>query len=60
MSIERAEVRDFRPVLYVIPFARVRGTVVDVPVEERAHPLSIEYRVEDLARDSFDMLELRI
>jgi hypothetical protein len=59
-TIERAEVRDFRPVLYVIPYDRVRGMVVDVPVQERAHPLSIEYRVENLARDCFDMLELRI
>lgn len=59
-TLENAEVRDFRPVLYVIPFDRVRGTVVDVPVQQRAHPLSIEYRVENLSRDCFDMLELRI
>lgn len=59
-TIEHAEVRDFRPVLYVIPYDRVRGTVVDVPVQERAHPLSVESRVENLSRDCFDMLELRI
>ena len=58
--IDRSELRDFRPVLYVIPFDRVRDTVVDVPVQERAHPLSVEYRVERLGRDTFDMLELRI
>jgi hypothetical protein len=51
---------DFRPVLYVIPYDRVRGTVVEVPVPERAHPLSVEYRVESLPRDAFDMLELRV
>jgi hypothetical protein len=51
---------EFRPVLYVIPYERVRGSVVEVPVPERAHPLSVEYRVEALPRDSFDMLELRI
>lgn len=59
-TLEHAEVRDFRPVLYVIPFDRVRGAVVDVPVHQRAHPLSVEYRVETLGRDCFDMLELGI
>ena len=58
--IETVDLRDFRPVLYVIPFERVRGMVVDVPVTERAHPMSVEYRVEALPRDHFDMLELRI
>lgn len=59
-TLENAKVRDFRPVLYVIPSDRVRGTVVDVPVHQRAHPLSREYRVENLGRDCFDMLEPRI
>lgn len=59
-TLENAEVRDFRPVLYVIPSDRVRGTVVDVPVHQRAHPLFREYRVENLGRDCFDMLEPRI
>ena len=51
---------DFRPVLYVIPYERVRGAAVPVPVPERAHPLSVEYRLEALPRESFDMLELRV
>jgi hypothetical protein len=59
-TIDTAGGADFRPVLYVIPFERVRGTVFEVPVEQRAHPLSVEYRVENLARECFDMLELRI
>jgi hypothetical protein len=59
-TLERAEVRDFRPVLFVIPYDRVRGMVVDVPVTQRAHPLSVEYRVELLSGECFDMLELRI
>jgi len=58
--VDRAGVHDFRPVLFVIPWDRVRGMVIDVPVHERAHPLSIEYRVERLRRDCFDMLELGI
>jgi hypothetical protein len=45
-------------VLYVIPFDRVRGRIAEVPVRERAHPMSIEFRVEHLSRNCFDMLEL--
>jgi hypothetical protein len=59
-AIKTADLRDFRPVLYVIPFERVRGMVVEVPVPERAHPMSVEYRIEELPRDCFDLLELRI
>ena len=59
-TIDLAEVRDFRPVLYVIPFDRVRELAAEVPLHERAHPLSVEYRVEMLPRDCFDMLELRV
>jgi hypothetical protein len=57
--VDAADTRDFRPVLYVIPFESVRGVVAEVPVHDRAHPLSVEYRVESLPRACFDMLELR-
>ena len=58
--VELSHPADFRPVLYVIPFEGIRGMAVEVPVGERAHPFSIEYRVEALPRESFDMLELRL
>lgn len=57
--VEKAPVAEFRPILYVIPFARVRRRVVEVGVHERAHLLSREYRVEALPRGSFDMIEIR-
>ncbi|HEX8450644.1 MAG TPA: hypothetical protein VF647_01040 [Longimicrobium sp.] len=57
--VEEAKIPDFRPVLYVIPFDRLEGRVPEVPVSERAHPLSLEYRIEDLRRGCFDLLELR-
>ena len=57
-TVERAHPKDLRPVLYVIPYDRVRGSVVEVSVRERAHPLSEEYRVEMLPRECFDVLEL--
>lgn len=56
---EFARPNDFRPVLYIIPYDRVAGRVLEVPVEERAHPLSEEYRIVDLPRNCFDMIELR-
>lgn len=55
--LESASAREFRPVLYIIPYDRVAGLVADVPVPLRAHPLSIEFKIEALPRDCFDMIE---
>ncbi len=60
LTVEKSPLSDFRPVLYVIPYDRVRGTVVEASVEERAHPSSVEYKVNPLPRDCFDMLELKV
>jgi hypothetical protein len=57
--VKEAKIPDFRPVLYVIPFDRLEGRVPEVPVSQRAHPLSLEYRVEDLRSGCFGLLELR-
>ncbi|HYI09946.1 MAG TPA: hypothetical protein VEK57_12880 [Thermoanaerobaculia bacterium] len=57
-TVKQAQGRDFRPLLYVIPFARVRAIVQPAPVELRAHPLSREYIIEHLPRVDFDALEL--
>lgn len=56
--LEQASGMDFRPLLYVIPFDRVRMIVEAAPVELRAHPLSREYIVARLPRADFDVLEL--
>jgi hypothetical protein len=56
--VDRASGRDFRPLLYVIPYDRVSGIVKPTPVAERAHPLSREYIIEALPRRDFDVLEL--
>lgn len=56
--VDRAGGRDFRPLLYVIPYERVRGIVKPAPVAERAHPLSREYVIDALRRTDFDVLEL--
>lgn len=53
-----ARASELRPVLYVIPYAGVRDRIAEVPVSERAHPFSVEYRIYSLPRACFDLLEL--
>jgi len=55
--IDSAETMDFRPLLYIIPFERVSTIVRQVPLVERANSLSDEYRIENLPRDCFDVIE---
>jgi hypothetical protein len=57
--LQGASVREFRPVLYIIPYDRVATLVADVPVPLRAHPLSVEFKVEALPRECFDIIEFR-
>ena len=59
LVVTDAEVRDFRPLLYVMPFGRVRRWTKEVPMNERAHPMSVEFIIESLPRQAFDVLELR-
>ncbi|HEX6371434.1 MAG TPA: hypothetical protein VF006_21125 [Longimicrobium sp.] len=58
--VEDSHPREFRPVLFVMPFETVRDRVVEASVRDRAHPMSIEYLVEQLPRDCFDVLELEL
>ncbi|MBV9109356.1 MAG: hypothetical protein JO306_08115 [Gemmatimonadetes bacterium] len=57
--VARATAYDMRPLLYIIPYDRVADQVLQVPVADRAHPLSVEFRIEELPRDCFDVIELR-
>lgn len=56
--IKSVDISDFRPILYVIPYNNVAADVHEVPIEERAHPLSIEYRIDSLDRVYFDPIEV--
>ena len=56
----RATPRDFRPVLFVIPYEPVRNLALPVPVSRRANPMSVEYLAEALPRSAFDMIELNL
>jgi hypothetical protein len=55
--VDRAVHRDFRPLLYVIPYGLVAGLISEVPVAKRAHPLSREYVIAELPRSSFDIID---
>lgn len=56
--VDKAQHQDFKPLLYVIPYDKVVSLIKDVPVEEKAHPLSSEFVIESLPRDYFDIIEL--
>ncbi len=56
--VDAAERRDFAPLLYIIPAGPVAGLVREVPVGERAHPLSAEYIIEALPKKYFDVIEI--
>ena len=56
--VENSEIRDFRPLLYIIPYDRVTHLLRNVPIVDRAHPLSVEFVIEELPRNLFDVIEI--
>lgn len=55
--VNRAETRDFHPLVYVIPFDLAEGVLPNVPVSDRAHPLAAEYVLKGLRRECFDVID---
>ena len=55
--VDGTELADFRPLLYVIPFALVSAIVKRVPIGEKAHPLATEYIIDYLPKEFFEVLE---
>jgi hypothetical protein len=53
-----ADIQKFRPLLFVIPHIKVKYLLKKVPLGERANPLSLEYKIENLPREFFDMIQL--
>lgn len=50
---------DYYPLLYVIPFAKVRPRVASVAPKHRAHPMSQEMLIEFLPRRCFDVVSFK-
>ncbi len=55
-KVRLAQIADFKPLLYVIPYFLVSGVLTTVPVKHRANPLAEEYIVARLPRASFDII----
>jgi hypothetical protein len=56
--VAAAEVPDFAPLIFVIPYHLVKDWLSTVPVSQRAHPLSVEFVIKKLPRICFDVLKV--
>jgi hypothetical protein len=56
--VSEAQIGDFRPLIFVIPFEPISERLKQVSIKDRAHPLSQEFIVERLGRHEFDIIEL--
>jgi hypothetical protein len=56
--IVAASLIDFKPLLLVIPFEKVKSIAASAPVAVRARATSEEYIIEKLPRSCFDIIEL--
>jgi hypothetical protein len=57
LIVNASDRAEFRPLLYLIPFAVVADRVTEVPVERRAAPLAREFLINRLPRHLFDAIE---
>lgn len=55
--VKLADMADFEPLVFVIPFDKVRHMAKLVPPTKRAHPLSVEYTIQSLPGDWFDIIK---
>lgn len=56
--VNAADFNQFLPLLYVIPFSNVSTLCESVPKQERASYDSVEYRIRNLKRSDFDLIDL--
>jgi len=57
--VDAAQISDFKPVLYVVPYDRVKSELRSVPPSQRAHPMSVEFIIEELTSAAFDRIDVR-
>ena len=55
--VNQAQLADFRPLMYIIPYSVVIDRMREPPLEDKAHPLSAEYIIDQLPREFFDVIE---
>jgi len=56
--VNLAESRDFRPLLFVIPYTAAATLLREPPPEDKAHPMSAEFVADALPRTCFDVIDL--
>lgn len=56
-KVRLAQVVDFKPLLYVIPYSLVSGLLITIPVKQRANPMAEEFIIQRLPRASFDIID---
>ncbi len=56
-KIRLAEIVDFKPLLYVMPFNSVSSLLKTVPVKHRANPLCDEFIIERLVGSNFGIID---
>jgi hypothetical protein len=56
--IDKADISEFTPLLYLIPAHLISKRIVQVDVESSANPLSSEYQIFDLKKSEFEIVEL--
>ena len=55
--IEKANITKFRPLLYIMPFNKIKEKLTRVEVDISANPLSMEYQINGLTNQDFDIIE---
>lgn len=56
--IDKATIDDFLPFIYLIPKGIIESRIKIVDVDSSANPLSVEFQIEDLKKDEFEIIEL--
>lgn len=54
-----AEYGDFFPVLYIVESKKVKSRCLEVVIRERASDDAVEYKIEDLKEDEFEIILFR-
>jgi len=55
-QLDHADIRDWRHLLYVIDRSEIEPRLVEVPPDQRANPVALEWTIPDLVSDEFDVL----
>lgn len=53
-----ANISYFRPLIYVIPYQRVKKKILHVSYRDKASPFSTEYKIENLLSNEFDIIDI--